>query len=168
MENAEKAYRDNLVKILKKLEKYALQLTHDRERANDLVQETSLRIINGYDGYQDDGGFTPWAKTIMKHTFLNGLKANNKKHYEIVDGYDYYNDEKVHPFVSENETPYTLEEIKNAIKSLPENQIKVLILREKGYKYEEIAEILCISLTNVKTRIFAARNNLRNIMNNLR
>ena len=45
MNEQEKIHREKLVKTLKHLENYALMLTHDRDRANDLLQETFLRII---------------------------------------------------------------------------------------------------------------------------
>ena len=167
MNEQEKIHREKLVKTLKHLENYALMLTHDRDRANDLLQETSLKIMNNYQNYHEDGFFTPWAKTVMRNTFLNEVKIISKNSDRIVDGYDFYHDENVHPFVAESEVPYTVNEIRRAMKELPIQQYNILKMRENGYKYEEIARVLDISIGSVKSKIFAAKVNLRNIMNNL-
>lgn len=167
MDDGEKKYRKNLVDTYKILENYAFFLTHDKDRAKDLLQDTSLKIMNGYTGYQNEGLFTSWAKVIMKNTFLNDVKAADNNGNKIIDGYDYYNDESVHPFVAEDETPYTVYEIMEAINKLPQSQYEVLALRKLGYRYDEIANILSLSVGNVKTRIFLARNSLKNIMKNL-
>ena len=103
----------------------------------------------------------------MRNTFLNEVKIISKNSDRIVDGYDFYHDENVHPFVAESEVPYTVNEIRRAMKELPIQQYKILKMRENGYKYEEIARVLDISIGSVKSKIFAAKVNLRNIMNNL-
>ena len=167
MNEQEKIHREKLVKILKQLESYAFMLTHDRDKANDLLQETSLKIMNNCQNYHEDGFFTPWAKTVMKNTFLNEVKNTNRNSDRIVDGYDFYHDENVHPFVTESEVPYTVNEIRKAMRELPVMQYKVLRMRENGFKYEEIAKALDISIGSVKSKIFAAKAKLKNIMNDL-
>ena len=168
MDELEKNHRKKLVSIYRVLESYALHLTQDRERANDLLQETSLKIMNNYQKYKEEGSFTPWAKTVMKNMFVNDMKNSNKNCERFVDGYEYYRDEQKHPFVAESEAPYTIGEIRKAMEMLPHAQYIVLKLRENGYKYDEIAKELNTSIGNVKSRIFAAKVNLRNIMKNLR
>lgn len=168
MDEQERILREKLVKIYKALRNYALTLTHNKEWADDLLQETSLKIMNNYQQYHEDGFFMPWAKTIMKNTFLNDVKVINKHSERIVDGYDYYNNESVHPMVAESDVPYTINEIRKAMKELPLQQYKLLRMREDGYKYEEIAGALHISIGSVKSKIFIAKINLRNIINNLR
>lgn len=168
MKNHDKTPREKLAGAYKTLGNYAYYLTHDKDLAEDLLQDTSLKIINGEKEYKEKGSFISWAKSIMHNTFRNDLRAKNSNLERFVDGYTYFHDERQHPVVAEDEVPYTVSEIRKAMKKLPEIQYKMLVMRENGYKYEEIASRLKTSVGTVKSKIFIAKANLKNIMKNLR
>ena len=103
----------------------------------------------------------------MRFTFLNDVRSKENNMERFVDGYDYYQDEKIHPFAAENETPYTANEIKRALDMLPEAQYRILLMRGNGYKYEEIAKEMDMPIGTVKSKIHLAKTALRNIMDDL-
>lgn len=155
-----------LVELQDSLQRLAVSLTHDIENANDLLQETSLRILTKIDKYEDQARFGSWAKTVMRRVFLNERNKSSKHCERFVDGYDYAVNQKHHPLVADCESIMIGQELYDAIKMLPPKYGEMIAMRIKGYKYEEIANKMNISVGCVKSTIFMARNNLRNIINN--
>lgn len=155
-----------LVELQDFLQRYAISLTHDIDKANDLLQDTSLRILMQADKYEDQGRFCAWAKTVMKRVFLNDANKISRMNDKFVDGYDYAGNEKIHPSVADSESILIRQEIYDAIELLPPKYGEMIIMRIKGYKYEEIADKMNLSVGCVKSTIFSARNNLKNIINN--
>lgn len=146
------------------LENYAIYLTKNQERAGDLLQETLLRILTSIDKYEDQGCFNAWAKKVMKNIFINE-KTNNEKHKRtFVDGYNYINDDSFHPLVSENDIKYSKEELHKAISMLPARYAQMITMHVAGYKYEEIAQRMNISVGCVKSTIFAAKDRLKKML----
>lgn len=168
MKTSDKTHREKLEEAYKALGCYAYNLTHNIDLAKDLLQETSVKIINGEKQYKENGTFLNWAMHVMKNTFNNDIRSKSNKMEKFVDGYNYFQDERQHPVVAENESPYTMNEIIKAMKMLPPVQYKMLVMRELGYKYEEIASLLNISVGTVKSKIFLAKTNLKKIMEGLR
>ena len=145
------------MKIHKDLLGYALYLTKNEEAANDLVQETMLRMLNKYDKYNEQGCFKSWATTIMRRTFLNEISSKEKYKESFVDGYDYMNDDTVHPLVCENDYEFSNDDLEKALKMIPPKQAQILTMQMVGYKYVEIATSLKIPIGTVKARINRAR-----------
>ena len=82
-----------LMEAYKMLASHAVFLTKNIEEAEDLLQETLLRILTNSDKYKDDGKFNSWAKTVMKNIFLNKQLSNERYRTRFVDGYDYMNND---------------------------------------------------------------------------
>lgn len=159
-------YIQKLLEVQDTLLKYAISLTGDIEEANDLLQETLLRMLTNYESYKEEGHFRQWSMRIMKNNFINMVKKNEKYNSEFIDGYDYGNNEEIHPLAADNESIYMVNEIMERIKRLPPKHAEMMTRRINGYKYEEIAKEMNISVGYVKSSIFIARDNLRNLLNN--
>ena len=69
------SFRKDLVGVQEELLRFAYKLTTDREEANDLLQETSLKALDNEDKYTPDTNFKGWMYTIMRNIFIN----NNRK-----------------------------------------------------------------------------------------
>ena len=54
--------------------RFAYKLTADREEANDLLQETSLKALDNEDKYIPDTNFKGWMYTIMRNIFINNYR----------------------------------------------------------------------------------------------
>ena len=53
---------------------FAYKLTADREEANDLLQETSLKALDNEDKYTAETNFKGWIYTIMRNIFINNYR----------------------------------------------------------------------------------------------
>jgi RNA polymerase sigma-70 factor (ECF subfamily) len=148
------------------LRHYAYQLTKNVEDTNDLVQDTMLKAITYRDKFIDGTNLKGWLYTIMKNTFINNYRRMVKRNTFIdqTDN-DYYLD-SVSPLVkNEAEKKFMLRDIEQAIDGLPDSLKKPFTMNTRGFKYHEIAEILHIPIGTVKTRIFVARRQLREQLN---
>ena len=71
-------FQQQLVGLRHQLYYFALSLTHDRETADDLLQESMLRALTYSDKYRDNTNFKAWVYTIMKNTFINAHRRNKR------------------------------------------------------------------------------------------
>ncbi len=153
--NALNSFRD-------KLYFYALRLTSDSERANDLLQETMLKALTYRDKFKQGTNFKAWVYTIMKNTFINdyrrSLKTKNTFDNSNNDFHLIISKDKVYPAP---DSFYRSKEIHNSIDALEDEYRIPFIMFFEGYKYKEIAEELDLPLGTVKSRIFFTRKKLK-------
>jgi RNA polymerase sigma-70 factor (ECF subfamily) len=154
-------FNSALMSLSDKLFYYALSLTSDRERANDLLQETFLKALAYRDKFTLNTNFKAWVYTIMKNTFINDYRRNSKMK-STFDGSHTDNHLSV---PGENYQPTTesvinTSEIKKAIASLEDEYRIPFTMFVEGFKYKEIADELNLPLGTVKSRIFFTRKKL--------
>ena len=155
-------YEREVVKAQKQLYAYAMYLTHNPDRANDLLQNTSLRILTNAHNYTEQNSFKAWAKVIMLHTFYNNEHITDSSTRPIIVGYDDVDDS--YSVVAEGHEEYKSYEILALINSLPQEQALLLRRRVEGYKYEEIAEEFDIPVGTVKSALFTAKKRLKRLL----
>ncbi len=157
-------FQQQLVGLRHQLYYFALSLTHDRETADDLLQESMLRALTYSDKYRDNTNFKAWVYTIMKNTFINAHRRN-KRTDRVMDHV-----ERVRERSSLVETPATAEatvrmsEIQGALGKLDTIFRTPFQLHHDGYKYHEIADRLEIPVGTVKSRIHQARHRLMGML----
>lgn len=71
-------FNNALFGLKDKLFFYALRLTSDREKANDLIQETFLKALIYRDKFKLNTNFRAWIYTIMRNAFFNDYRRNAK------------------------------------------------------------------------------------------
>ena len=71
-------FQHQLVGLRHQLYYFALSLTHDRDNAHDLLQESMLRALTYSDKFRDNTNLKAWVYTIMKNTFINGHRRNKR------------------------------------------------------------------------------------------
>lgn len=142
-----------------KLRMYAVMLTMGKGGAEDLLQETILRILSNEDKYNDVGNFISWAVVIMRNIFKNSLRYNVGRPTSSLDGYDVQ--DFSYEAVADESCPYDCEDIIATVESLPPMQAAMVKLRIVGYKYYEIAENMNVPIGTVKSALNSARNTLR-------
>ena len=141
-----------LMDNLSHLKIYAFRLTGDASRAEDLFQETSIKVLLNAAGFVYDCSFKGWASTIMFNLF-SSERMRCSRIVAVAD--DTF-------FDSECRDSYVgVHEILLAINSLPAEYCDVFSLYADGYKYHEIAERLNIPIGTVKSRIHTARKRLQ-------
>jgi RNA polymerase sigma factor (sigma-70 family) len=159
-------FTHKLVSLHDNLQYYANMLTSNREEAKDLIQDTYLKALANRDKFADDTNLKAWTYTIMKNTFINNYRRNQKAN-TIIDSTEdlfYLNIPRKSEFASPDSN-YSEKEIKKSISSLAPDQRLPFEMHNDGYKYKEIADSLKISIGTVKSRIFFTR---RKLMDNLK
>ena len=139
------SFKKNLLSVQEELLRFAYKLTADREEANDLLQETSLKALDNEDKYIPDTNFKGWMYTIMRNIFINNYR-------KIV---------RDQTFVDSTEGAYDIKEIHRVVNLLPNEYRIPFAMHVSGFKYREIAEKLSLPLGTVKSRIFFTRQRLQ-------
>ena len=70
-------FQKDLLGVQNDLLRFAYKLTSDREEANDLLQETSLKALDNEDKYVPDTNFKGWMYTIMRNIFIKVSSINS-------------------------------------------------------------------------------------------
>jgi len=154
---------------------YIYKLTGNTEIAEDIFQETFIRVINNIERYNPLYRFSTWIYTIASNLCFNELKKINKNKILFQESVLNGHEESKHSHIqiqSKEKNPLERieildiqEKIKGAIDQLSETHKMVFI--QKFYQelsYKEIAEIMNCSIGTVKSRIHYAVENLRKLL----
>jgi len=141
---------------------FAYSLTLNRDEAKDLLQETTLKVLNNEEKFVDDTNFKGWVLTIMKNIFINNYRKvlRDQTMVDHTDNLYYLNIPKESGF----ETPegsYAIGEINKCINSFTDEYRLPFSMHVAGFKYHEIAEKMNLPIGTVKSRIFFARQRLQ-------
>ncbi len=177
---SEQAYRELLERYQRPVFSLVYRMVRDRETAEDLAQETFVKVFNNLESYNPKFKFSSWIFKIATNLTIDTLRRKELQTVSL-DGSRYARtDEEVEAsrvtVASSDETPEErLEakelgaEIESAIGRLrPEYRTAILLRHVEGRPYEEIAEIMDIPLGTVKTYIHRARMELRETLSHLR
>lgn len=158
-------FNSNLLSLQKNLKYYALSLTSDTERANDLLQETILKALTYSDKFSEDTNFKAWVYTIMKNTFINDYRKASKSRNSLSGSNSEFHlmiaKDKIYP---SPESFYSSNEIEKSIAALEDEYRIPFQMFLDGYKYKEIADKLDLPLGTVKSRIFFTRKKLTSVL----
>ncbi len=147
---------------------YFVRMVRDRALAEDLAQEVFLRVYQARQRYQPEARFTTWLYRIATNLALNALRDRKSDDAPALE-----EDEEGVPRVARiADSRPTAEEqlmlsdrerlIREAIESLPEKQRAAVILHKyQEVDYRQIAKILEVSESAVKSLLFRAYENLR-------
>ncbi len=70
--------RDKLVGLQGNLFNFACRLTANRDTAQDLVQDTTLKVLDNQSKYVDNVNFKGWVFTIMRNIFINNYRRQTR------------------------------------------------------------------------------------------
>jgi RNA polymerase sigma-70 factor (ECF subfamily) len=155
-------FKEEIISMQSKLNNFALTLTNDVEDANDLVQDTYLKVLLSKNQYKENTNLKAWMWTIMRNTFINEYRKRNREREVICDNMDIYSLGTYSVHSSDNaDTNYYIKEINNYIDEIEDGQRIPFEMFLDGYKYKEIADKMNISLGTVKSRIFFTRKKLQ-------
>ncbi len=135
--------------------RYAYWLVKDKAVAEDIVQETFLRAWRSLDSLKDEKAAKAWLITILRR---ENARRFERKQFDLVD----MEDVSLEDEGPSNETKIEHEELQRLIANLSEEYREPLMLQVMfGYSGEEIAEQLNLNKNTVMTRLFRARNQLK-------
>ncbi|MBQ7941750.1 MAG: RNA polymerase sigma factor [Muribaculaceae bacterium] len=148
---------------------FAYTLTTNREEAKDLLQDTTLKVLDNQDKFTDNTNFKGWVFTIMRNIFINNYRRIVRNQTIIDQTEDLYHLNL--PQESGFDTPdgaFNAKEITKAINSFPDEYRIPFTMHVAGYKYNEIADKMSLPLGTVKSRIFFARQKLQTMLKDFR
>lgn len=145
----------------------AMRMLGNLEDAHDLAQQVFVRIWKSAPRYEPTAKFTTWMFTILRNLAFNEYRRRGRHPLQSLDadeeefGYQVADAAAISPDTAT--VQHELEEmVEAALAALPKNQRLALTLRHhEGLAYEEIAEVLQLSLSSVKSLIFRARQELK-------
>lgn len=169
----EAAYRELIRRYERPVFSLIYRMVRDRELAEDLAQETFIKVLNAIESYRPEYKFSSWIFKIannaaidqLRRRSLDTLSLDGSPHagsaeaieattLQIGDDRESQLDE-----VANRELGAMIEEAIGQLR--PEYRNCILLRHVEGRPYEEIAEILDLPLGTVKTYIHRARNELR-------
>lgn len=144
------------------LHSFTRRFTRDREESLDLVQDTILKALTYRDKFRDDTNLKGWLFTIMRNTFINNYRKNQRARTTNDSSKDLYylNVEEEHTFNRPQES-MEFKEIWRNMNSIKDEFMIPFKMHTTGYKYHEIAEHLGLPIGTVKNRIFHARKEIQ-------
>lgn len=145
-------YKDRLMNVI-------FRMLSSSEEAEDIVQETFVRVYQHRKSFDFRHCFSTWIYTIALNLARNELRK--RKRFRFFDIFDMQGNES--EIAVEMEIPSNLPKaIENALETLPEKYKMAFVLRDiQELPYEEVAKIMNIPLGTVKSRVNRARAMLR-------
>lgn len=157
-----KTFTDDLIGVQDDLLRFAYKLTSDREEANDLLQETSLKALDNEEKYTSDTNFKGWMYTIMRNIFINNYRKVVRDQTFVDQTENLYHLNLPQNNSSETtEGNYDLKELHRIVNALPREYKVPFSMHVAGFKYREIAEKLDLPIGTVKSRIYFIRQKLQ-------
>jgi len=155
-------FQNNVLNIQQNMFNFAMMLTANRYDAEDLLQDTTLRVLNNQDKYVENTNFKGWVLTIMRNIFINNYRKGSRNQMVFDPTGDLFNANIMENSKLENpEETMNIKEIYFVINSLNEDLKEPFSMYLEGYKYNEISNQLDLPLGTVKSRIFFARRELQ-------
>ena len=156
------SFQNDVLPLKNKLFRLALRITLNREEAEDVVQDTLIKVWNARDRWLELDSIEAYSLTIARNLSLDRIKKMENQN----DSLEEQNTERLDENTS---TPSErmiqkdkLDIVRNIIDELPEKQRSCLQLRDiEGKSYKEIADILSITEDQVKVNIFRARQTVK-------
>ncbi|MBE6300293.1 MAG: RNA polymerase sigma factor [Parabacteroides distasonis] len=158
-------FRKKLLSMQENMMNFALMLTANRDDAQDLLQDTTLKVLDNQEKFVDNINFKGWVLTVMRNIFINNYHKVVRAQSVLDQGVDLYNIDVINDSGFDSpDGAFQLKEITKAVNSLNDDLKIPFTMFLSGYKYNEIAEKLGVPLGTVKSRIFFARQELQKIL----
>jgi RNA polymerase sigma-70 factor (ECF subfamily) len=169
-----RAFGELVERYQTRLLNFVYRTTGDRERAEDLVQETFIRVYRHLHRFDQSKKFSTWVYTIASNLAKNELRNRSRNPLVLFQTIKKNWDADARPLEWEDNTyrpddlfrkRHLRSMVESAVDQLPEHHRTVFILREmEGKTYEEIADITGANLGTVKSRLNRARNNFATLI----
>ncbi len=153
---------------------FIYRMIGDRDRSEDLVQETFVRVFRHLHRFDQTKKFSTWVYTIASNLAKNELRNRSRNPLVLFQAIKTNWDADHRPLEWEDNTyrpddlfrkRHLRDLVEDVVAELPEHHRVVFLLREmEGKTYEEIAEITGVNLGTVKSRLNRARNNFAQLI----
>ena len=139
-----------------------LRYSRTRDEAIEIVNDGFLKIFSKLDKYSKGLSFKGWVRKIMIHSAIDYFRRNEKHYHSLDISYAQYQDDPSTESVLEK---LSAEEIMKAVQTLPASyRIVFNLYAIEGFKHEEIANQLNISVGTSKSNLSIARDKLKRML----
>jgi RNA polymerase sigma-70 factor, ECF subfamily len=158
--NASSGFKNDLLRAIPSLRAFAVSLTHNTDKADDLVQETLVKAWDKQTSFQAGTNLKAWLFTILRNEFYSQMRKRGR---EIQDSDGAMTARlAVHP---SQHGSLDLDDFRAALEKLPEDQREAIVLiGASGFSYEEAAEICGCAVGTIKSRVSRARSRLQEML----
>ena len=150
------SFRNDILPLKDKLFRLALRITSDRAEAEDVVQETLIRVWNKREEWTQFGSVEAYCLTVARNLAIDRSERKDAQAVELTPDMEE---------ASEASGPYERlvnKERMGLINELPEKQRLIMQLRDvEGKSYKEIAVVLSLTEEQVKVNLFRARQKVK-------
>ena len=163
MENI--SFRTIVLPLGDRLYRLALRITMNRAEAEDVVQDTLLKVWECRSEWEQIGNLEAFAMTICRNRAIDITKrvGRNAASLDVVDNRRQTTDNGQQSLEAHEQ----LSLVRRLMDSLPEVQRTIMLLRDiEGRSYQEIAQVLGISETQVKVYLHRARTKVKERIKN--
>ncbi len=159
---------------LEALHSFAFHLCYNEEDAADLVQETFLKAFRFIDKFEEGTNAKAWLFKILKNAYINQYRKDARQpsmvDYDEVAVYQEEEEGQSTSYFDLREEIFDQmmgDEVSTALNALPEEfRTGIWLCDIEGFSYEEIAKITDIPIGTVRSRLFRARNMLKEKLQN--
>ena len=138
-----------------------LRILQHQAEAEDALQEAFIKVFNNIQQYRNESSIGSWIKQIVTNTCLNVLKKRKIIFNELDDNVELSETESD----NNNETDFSIDDIKKAIEELPQGYRVVFnLFTFEDYSHKQIADMLEISESTAKTQLFKAKRKLKELL----
>jgi RNA polymerase sigma-70 factor (ECF subfamily) len=155
-----RSFRQDLLGAIPSLRAFAVSLSQNADKADDLVQETLVKAWDKQASFQEGTNLKAWLFTILRNEFYSQMRKRGR---EVQDSDGIMTSRlAVHP---SQQGSLDLEDFRLALQQLPEDQREAIILiGASGFSYEEAAVICDCAVGTIKSRVSRARTRLQELL----
>lgn len=155
------SFRNDVLPLKDALYRLALRITLSHEEAQDIVQDTLIKVWDRRESWNEIESIEAFSITICRNLALDRIKKHDNLNDSLEERQTESPDTSSTPFEDTLQQD-RIELVRNLVNALPEKQRSCMQLRDfEGKPYKEIAKILGISEEQVKVNIFRARQTVK-------
>ena len=155
------AYNELVKRYKDRLFNFVLRYFNNAEQAEDVVQDTLIKLYTHASYYKNVAKFSTWIFTIAKNNALTELRKNKRKQTDSLwtdDGKVIDINSKEESLESKVQNEIAIDQLNKFLDEIPENFRMAVVLRDfQELSYEEISTILEIPIGTIKSRINRGR-----------
>ena len=150
------SFQSDLLALMPHLRAFARRLCHNRELAEDLVQETLIKAWTAQARFEPGTNMKAWLFTILRHElYSHGRRAWRQVHWDTDKG------ERIPGPADQQLWAAELSDAAHVLHNLPDHQRDAVILVSAGgFSYDEAADICDVPIGTMKSRVARGRNAL--------
>ena len=154
-------FRHDILPLKDKLYRLSLRITLNHQEAEDIVQDTLIKLWNKRESWEEIESIEAFAMTICRNISLDHIRLHDNQTATLEAAAIDRPDRALNP-LEQMQQKDNLERVRQLVDSLPEKQRSCMQLRDfEGMSYKEISQVLGISEEQVKISIFRARKTVK-------